>query len=181
MKDDDPDALEAVLRYIYTTSYIPSKKNAQEWLFHLKVSVTAEKYLLPELNKWAYKEFERLIWKLTDAEDVFTALQILSDYAEQSDAVKKLRLDLREKHILSLLKLPAFRQILNEDRTLMWKYLDYFSNLQEKELAQCDKCGRMELCNFGTANSVNCRSTEDCRKINSRMKAINKSCFVRAE
>lgn len=147
LKDDNPDALWAMLRYIYTDDYVPTTKIAPEWLFHLNVSSTAKKYLVSALDQKAFEEFKRLIGELTDVEDIFKALQILSDYGDHREDVEEVRLELREKHILSLLKLPAFRDILSEDKELMWKYLDHFSNIVQKHLLRCAYCGRIELRN----------------------------------
>jgi hypothetical protein len=42
LKEDDPDALEALLRYIYTSKYIDDEdKRKDDWMFHLNYSIVA--------------------------------------------------------------------------------------------------------------------------------------------
>lgn len=42
LKDDDPTALEALLRHIYTFDYIDDQeKRKDDWMFHIHYSIVA--------------------------------------------------------------------------------------------------------------------------------------------
>ena len=53
MNDDDPVALEALLRYVYTFEYKDDSDDWQRWQPHLQVYKAARKYLIPKLEEKA--------------------------------------------------------------------------------------------------------------------------------
>ena len=62
LKEDDPDALYTVLRYVYGFDYEQEyAKDEQDVEFHLKVCIAARKYLLPELETQAFKALRAAI------------------------------------------------------------------------------------------------------------------------
>lgn len=56
LHDDDPDALESMLRYIYTSKYPEVPSN--EWEKHLGLAVIADKYCLQLLKESALEKLE---------------------------------------------------------------------------------------------------------------------------
>jgi len=128
--EDSPDAIEAVLRYIYTFDY-QEKGNyghskPRVWTYHFEVARVADKYQLPEVTKSAVLTAESNVAHLHNIEHVTTALRTLPQYGDVSNKVDKLVKGLRQKHILALLQLPELRADLISDPAQMERYFDQF-------------------------------------------------------
>ena len=57
--------------------------------------------------------------------------------------------DLETKHLLPLLKVPDYRELIDQDKSIMWNYIDQFrdfmSSQVELDLARCDGCGKVAI------------------------------------
>jgi hypothetical protein len=53
LQDDEPEAVVAMLRFLYTFDYVDKKANLPSLDFHFEVCKTAKKYLLPKLEEKA--------------------------------------------------------------------------------------------------------------------------------
>ncbi|KAH9826120.1 Broad-Complex, Tramtrack and Bric a brac [Teratosphaeria destructans] len=131
LKDDTVDALDAVLRYIYTGKYC-SEEDGEEyqkrsWEFNIDVSITANKYMIDTLSKIAWEECKSLINRLTDVQEVFDALEKMPEYEGYDASFSEIAANLREKHLKSLLKLPAFRAQMETNTEDMWKMIERLS------------------------------------------------------
>lgn len=52
LRDECPDAIQAILHYIYTGNY---QCQHDDWFLHLAVSAKAEKYNFPKVEALAFK------------------------------------------------------------------------------------------------------------------------------
>ena len=52
--------------------------------------------------------------------------------------------ELETKHLLPLLKVTEYRQLIDQDKSIMWNYIDQFTDLLagqvEADLGTCKKC-----------------------------------------
>lgn len=78
LKDDDPFALEASLRHIYTFDYCEGV-NHRLLLFHVDVAQVANKYALVDLEEKAISKFHALALCETDVHSVILILCQLQD------------------------------------------------------------------------------------------------------
>ncbi|KAI5358263.1 Putative ankyrin repeat and BTB/POZ domain-containing protein [Septoria linicola] len=118
LEEDHLDAVEHILRYIYSQTHNTDQDN--EWKLQLEVAKAAEKYLLFKLAEAASLKFKN---------------------AFETDFLQ-IAQDLESIHLLDLLKLHGYRELVNRDKMLMWSYLDqvrdFMSGQVEVDLAICN-------------------------------------------
>lgn len=145
LKDDDADAVEAMLRHIYGLSYLPTTTDGKtlSWNFHLNVAMVGDKYRLADLEASAFQEFREMVLKQEDYAAIVTIIKELPKYDYASTEMQILVDRLIEKHFVGLMKQPAFRAIFEADKGLMWKYVDRLTfayELKEEKMAICSRC-----------------------------------------
>lgn len=119
LNDDDADALEALLRFLYTGDYDHKSKG---WIDHLKVAMTSDKYLLPELEQLAVASLATETSKLGNVDQVFEVISAIRT-TNVKDNIAQLRRDLEKKHLKGLIGLSAYREIVEDDKDGMWDLL----------------------------------------------------------
>ncbi|KXT07708.1 hypothetical protein AC578_10174 [Pseudocercospora eumusae] len=148
LKGDHPDALEAILEYLYTKQHDHGRDD--DWALQLEIGKTAEKYLLPDLATAANRKYVSHASATVEPQAVFDTIMHIREHAF-SDKDLKVADDLETKHLLALMKVNDFRQLISKDQTRMWKYLDQFTNfISDKEavtLCKCQKCSGAEVLN----------------------------------
>ncbi|KAK5174898.1 uncharacterized protein LTR77_000034 [Saxophila tyrrhenica] len=127
LKDDHPEAVGAMLRYIYDFDYRPkvqTKKveDGDEYscpaIFHLHVYDAAHKYLFPRLASKALAAVNTALEELKKRDDVATAhvfevIKLLHEREEKPfQATSKV---LIQRHMASMMKQKEFRAWLEED------------------------------------------------------------------
>ncbi|KAK6422010.1 hypothetical protein LTR95_016732 [Oleoguttula sp. CCFEE 5521] len=79
LKDDDPDALEALLSHIYLRDY--DMGSTQPWRFYLALAIVAQKHLLPDLADIAVVRFRVAALDIEDMSELVLILRALDvDY-----------------------------------------------------------------------------------------------------
>ncbi|KAM3423976.1 hypothetical protein BST61_g1369 [Cercospora zeina] len=152
LKDDDPDALEHVLRYMYSGKHGTDQDN--NWKLQLQIANSAHKYLLNDLANAAMKKFKRTASGTSSPKDVFETMVHIRKRTLLPDALEVAE-HLETIHLHGLLKEPAYREHIEQDRGLVWNYLDQFNDTlvakeaQEAELMEvvlrlCHDCRRYE-------------------------------------
>ena len=81
LKDDDPTALEHVLRYLYGLGLPVS----DHWKFWMNLHVTADKYLIPKLSAVASDKFYAVARTCNEADDVFDIIEACRNELNQND------------------------------------------------------------------------------------------------
>ncbi|KAF7195228.1 hypothetical protein HII31_03434 [Pseudocercospora fuligena] len=146
LKGDHPDAAEAILRYLYTKD--DNNNQDHEWALQLEISKTAEKYLLPDLAAIANKKFISHASVIKEPQAVFDAIMHIREHAF-SDQDLAVASELEKKHLLALMKVDDFRQLISKDQSLMWKYLDQFADTIRGKvdvfLCRCADCASAVL------------------------------------
>lgn len=141
--DDEPWALRAVLRYIYSFGYVETESHKTDWKFHLGVYQTARKYLIKNgLKGKALDALSGLLTGMTDMDQVVEAMKTLRTDGEDILMAKAEYLE--NKHINALYEHSGFRTLVEEDKDLMWKLLNRgkkdpheLAGLVEIEWARC--------------------------------------------
>lgn len=157
LRDDDPDAVEHILRYIYTGKHLTDQD--REWKLQLQIANSAHKasspplwilaqltliqYLLTDLANAALGKFKTIASGKTDPPEVFGTMMHIPKHTLLPEALDVAK-HLESTHRHSLLKVPAYRELVDEDNTLLWKYLDQFNDAlaaqTEVTLRVCRKC-----------------------------------------
>ncbi|GIZ36720.1 hypothetical protein CKM354_000018700 [Cercospora kikuchii] len=144
LKEDDPDAVEAVLRYLYFGNYVSgSEKNLNDWKFHVEVTTAASKYLVPKVVPVAVETCMRLLDKLTAAEDVYDAIVYIRTRCAHNETLLQKANALQTKHITKLLMEPRFVNDLStaEVRKQFDRLRKLVGESFERHSYVCKKCG----------------------------------------
>ena len=149
LKHDDPNALEAMIRYLYTQKYFYfDGHHVGDWRFHLAVSEVADKYLLNELEKEAYDNFKVAL--ATAPEPINAVLDVFSKFYNndcRSNKIEKWMKEVEGRFFETLLTKDAYRTLLIAQPQKMLAYLnDYVSVRRDPggmTMAECSICGKM--------------------------------------
>lgn len=140
LKDDDPTALEHVLRYLYGLGLPVS----DHWKFWMNLHVTADKYLIPKLSAVASDKFYAVARTCNEADDVFDIIEACRNELNHNDVFIELADELREKHLITLLGNDRFRaQLDSGGKEALWQQLDEltanggFKGKEEKSFTLC--------------------------------------------
>ena len=119
LQDDDPVALEVVLRYIYNISYSDSQQHLGVFSSgdHTRVYVAAKKYLLPELQAVALSELQKTMTIIEagdlgfdSAEQIFELIELLSDQVQDDPFFERAINILLKNNLAELFKVRHFRE-----------------------------------------------------------------------
>lgn len=125
LKEDDPDAVEAVLKWIYTKN--DNTGQDQNWRLQHEISQAASKYLLPILAGIASHKYKQHVNSVSDPQEVFETIQhVRANVTEKP--ILELADAIETKYLLQLMKVQDFRQLISQDQSRMWKYLDHFTD-----------------------------------------------------
>jgi hypothetical protein len=126
LEEDDPDAIDTILRYIYKIPVAPRHSSSDEnpWRYWLDVYTTADKYLVPALSEHACKyffDFARAERSLNEIADI---IETLHTEMNHDNKIFKLAAELRKKHLRRLLQNKRYRETVQDDQALMWEHVD---------------------------------------------------------
>ncbi|KAL9533272.1 hypothetical protein SMMN14_02215 [Sphaerulina musiva] len=130
LKEDNPDAVEYLLRYIYSGQSQTDEDD--NWQLQLEVAKTAQKYLLLDLAAIAKEKFMKVANAVIEPEDVFATITHIRQNTLESDHLNVAQ-QLETKHLLPLLKVPGYRDVIDQDKSLMWNYLDQFRDFMSSK------------------------------------------------
>ncbi|GIZ36648.1 hypothetical protein CKM354_000011700 [Cercospora kikuchii] len=158
LRDDDPDAVEHVLRYIYTAEH--KSDQDENWKLQLQITNSAHKYLLHDLANAAMKKFKRVASSETDPAEVFETMMHIRQNTLLPEALEVAE-HLETIHLHSLLKVPAYRKLVEQDRDKVWELLDQFNDVlvaqRAADLVICRKCLSSQLRDPGQEAAPSCR------------------------
>ncbi|SMQ54862.1 unnamed protein product [Zymoseptoria tritici ST99CH_3D7] len=126
LKEDDPTALEALLRYIYTFEYIDdAEKRKDDWLFHLNYYVVGCKYgFVPQANA-AYTVFRKIVRSIQTPEAICDAIITLRQFQEVCPgAAPNTVQTLIKDNLQPLLKLEKFRTHIHAHEDILWSLME---------------------------------------------------------
>ena len=123
LHDDDPGAVEVMLRHIYGYQYFDILNNFKQATIplHMSVFVVAQKYLLPKLEAAAFKVIEMRVRRVEipfnqksvlDSSTMVDALKLLSEHREHDERFGKLVTELCDKHLPMLMANQKFRSMI---------------------------------------------------------------------
>ncbi|KAK3714301.1 hypothetical protein LTR37_007887 [Vermiconidia calcicola] len=122
LHDDDPDAVEAMLRYIYSFEYADNagKPALGTAAFHLNVYVVAKKYQMPTLGTKALKSVHGEIATFdktgnpstTRGFEILQLIMALKTYKEHDESFEKVAKKLTIAYLPALMKEKEFRASL---------------------------------------------------------------------
>ena len=120
LKDDDPDAVDTMLRYLYNFPY--PKSTADSPKFHINNFIAARKYLLTELEPIALagvrSSIESVQAEYNNTKDItaiFELFQLLSSHREQHKDFSDMVYLLATMYLGGIFAIPEFRRMLEKD------------------------------------------------------------------
>lgn len=118
--DEDPDAVEAMLAYIYSFEYSERfKPKGSDPMFHFSVLVTADKYLIPRLFGKALAAFASTKSSLNEnAEEAWKLIKLDAKYPDQHADIDKAVKELKKQHLHHLIMKPELHSTLPNDTDL---------------------------------------------------------------
>lgn len=167
LKEDNPDAVEYLLRYMYSGQSETDEDD--KWQLQLEIAKTAQKvcrvipaeqgttltsnkYLLLDLAAIAKEKFMKVANAVIRPEDVFATITHIRQNTLESDHLEVAQ-QLETKHRFALLKLPGYRAVIDQDKSTMWnnldQLLDFLSSQEEVELGNCPHCRKSTLLRRG--------------------------------
>jgi hypothetical protein len=121
-EEDDPDAVEEVLRKVYGCT-LPAA-STREWRFWFNLVIAADKYFEPALGSNADKNLREVALEVQDADVIFDIDQAIKTDMSHLESLLKFAEVLRKKHLKKLLKNGRYRDLLVGDQSLMLAQLD---------------------------------------------------------
>ncbi|TKA82691.1 hypothetical protein B0A55_01497 [Friedmanniomyces simplex] len=133
LKDDDEEAVEALLRWLYTFDYehrhtgnAPDSPEEESTIdFHLSVCLVADKYLLQDLKNEALSRLRTRLETAVD-ESEFTRVLIKVRYEDITypPPVLEIADEVRDARLGALVRNEAFRELLGTDAVLCLEMMD---------------------------------------------------------
>jgi speckle-type POZ protein len=118
LKGDDVFAVEAMLRFMYTSDYDASGSagnSASPMVFNAKVYSIADKYDVPSLKSQAREKFKKTVETCWNMDDFPYAIAEAYNSTTSIDrGLRKVVVDIACKHINELLMKQGFRDILED-------------------------------------------------------------------
>lgn len=156
LEEDDPDALEAMLRYIYNFDYqvlASCVTQTDKAFFHLKVRMCAQKYLVPALVTKALAKFNEVLDAMTDVAEIMAVIKLFTTMTELLETLDPVIEHLVRKNLASLLELDLFPEWIGTQPKLcrlLLRGAATFETLEMHMHAQCLGCSK----HSGASDSV---------------------------
>lgn len=119
LQEDDPDAIETILHYLYNFPHPRSASNGPK--FHMDVFITAKKYVLEDLPPTALSGLLNSVSAIEagyrtsrDINSIFELYQLLSCRRDEQE-FSRIIADLTKKYLGELFGIAEFREMLEED------------------------------------------------------------------
>lgn len=142
LKDDDPLALNHVLRYIYKLPILSDAVLDLTWRGWLNLRTTADKYLEPTLSAQADKNFRTVALKITDPDEIFDITETIDNEMAHDESLVELSNKIRKNNWSKLLRNIRFRAKLERGGTeALWQVINdlaFAADLEEKRLFVCE-------------------------------------------
>ncbi|EMC96344.1 hypothetical protein BAUCODRAFT_472268 [Baudoinia panamericana UAMH 10762] len=128
LHDDDEDAVDAMLRWLYTSKYdVASSETAQvSPMFHLALYTVADKYLLDDLRDEAYDPVCGALDNISVAELANYIEHIFGPSGTYPCRITNKFAELRDKHAGALLESPQGRKHIEADGPLCMALIDKY-------------------------------------------------------
>jgi len=119
IRDDDPAALTAVVKYLYLCKWDELPSATPGWNFFLNVKLTADKYLLSTLSAKADTAFREAASAVTDIGQAYPIIQRVNSMASHDDYCVGFAETLRRDNLGQLLRHERYRTDLDADADLL--------------------------------------------------------------
>ncbi|WPB00951.1 uncharacterized protein RHO25_005571 [Cercospora beticola] len=155
LKEDDPDAVEFILEYLYSFDSDEDAARNEDWKLQLQ-------YLLNDLADDALHLVRDITSDIHDTREAFDTIMHIRKSTLLPKALKVAD-RIEQKHLHNLLNLEAYREVVDQDRTLLWKHLDHlnakFSERRSADIQVCRRCPKRRLlARNEKASKCSCRS-----------------------
>ena len=155
LKDDDPDALTSVLRYIYNLPIMPDSDEDVAWRTWLNLRVTADKYLEPKLSEVADTKYRETALTCTDADGIFDIIDTIRTEMDHDNSLVAFGESIRKNNLGKLLRNARFREHLDAGgKEALWVQLDELAFVTDLEESWTALCNNHRKAVFKTPNEL---------------------------
>ncbi|SMR59308.1 unnamed protein product [Zymoseptoria tritici ST99CH_1A5] len=148
LTDDDPDAVETVLKYIYTCAYDHDHPRKQDTSYHVGVIMVAGKYLLPTLQAEASIALVSLLPNVQDEASIMYVVDAATTGPEGDELAESLATALESDMLEAFVSSNWFRLLTDEIGPLRRKTFELFrfalSMKRTRKVVRCP-CGRYSV------------------------------------
>lgn len=163
LKDDDPDALTSVLRYIYNLPIMPDSDEDVKWRTWLNIRVTADKYLEPKLSEVAETKYREAALTCTDADGIFDIIDTIRTEMDHDKSLVAFGESIRKNNLGKLLKNARFRGYLDAGgKKALWAQLDELAFAAALEESRTALCNNHRKAVFKTPNELRPGYRHEC-------------------
>lgn len=155
LQDDDPDALEAMLRHLYGARFTPpalSLKPHDKVRYYCNVVVVADKYGLFTLAQQAHASLKTFVTSLEEPSLLLEALVILTDEYHGCESLEQSAMALARPRLKGLVSIPSFPAWLTKRTRIIQDLVDdatefrtKFKFLKPMQAWQCAFCKNIML------------------------------------
>lgn len=128
LKEDDPDAMEEVLRHHYGCKFPVAA--TKPWRLWFDLVTTADKYLEPELSNKAESQLRKVAGSCEDTDTVLDIFQSIKSDMTHRESLSKFADALRKKNMSKLQKNPRYRDLLFDNRELFESHFNAFDEIK---------------------------------------------------
>ncbi|KJX93169.1 hypothetical protein TI39_contig4376g00004 [Zymoseptoria brevis] len=148
LTDDDPDAVETVLKYVYACAYDHDHPRKADTSYHVGVIMVAGKYLLPTLQAEASIALVSLLPNVQDEASIMYVVDAATNGPEGDELAENLATALEADMLEGFVSSNWFRLLTDEIGPLRRKTFELFrfalSMKKSRKVVRCP-CGRYSV------------------------------------
>ncbi|KAK3074275.1 hypothetical protein LTR53_003436 [Teratosphaeriaceae sp. CCFEE 6253] len=139
LREDDGEAVDAMLRWLYTFDYEPTDRAADREAaeiveFHLSVCLAADKYQILDLTAEALSRVRALLDGVEGAVLTHALIKVNDDKVPHPQSVIAVVNEVRDRRLVELVSCAAFRALLAGDGPLCLEMLDELGRQASREI-----------------------------------------------
>lgn len=162
LHDDDPDAVEAIIRHLYNFKLEPPpcEESHKEVRFYCNVVVASDKYALPGLAEEAALHLTSKLVNVEAPADVIVLLRIIVEEYGDYESLQICALGQLKSRLKELASAPDLMILVTSQPQLFEQIVGdavRFRDLQRTNRYSCHFCHKVIL-DTGTANPMCCRN-----------------------
>jgi len=123
-KAENPDAIEALLCFLYSNEYLPDSPAGFKWNLHFDIAIVAHQFGVTKMKARAIKEFGDYVSVMTDSEEMMQVLHKHACYPDTLAELDEVVYKLVDANFVSLFDLAPFRDLQNrnlEQRNILFE------------------------------------------------------------
>lgn len=146
LEGDDPIALEAFFRHLYTFDYVDDEDlRADDWIYHLNFFIVAQKYGDEDATSVGLSKVLSIVDTVVEPLEIIKIIRALSNSEDHSNRLTEKSDELMNKNLATLSEMEEFRAMMLRDTEKLWNLLHDTALgflLRKKSIMVCTSFGR---------------------------------------